>query len=115
MSLAATFGVAKMDELQRSKLLRYLGEVNFDYTETQRQQVEYVYKWLVKQVGSQDWQVLTLKITQTEQTFPKKHKPRLDYLYNHIKLNNLRDSGRYDCTTQRIPMKYEVYDKGWRL
>lgn len=109
-----TMKKTNITEIQRSKLLRFLGEQNFNYSEVEKQKVEYVYRWLVNIAGTDDFAVMTLKIREVQETLPK-DRHRLNQLYTHVKLGTIRDSGRYDITTKRPPQKTDPYDSGWRL
>jgi hypothetical protein len=104
----------EISEIQRSKLLRYLGEANYDYSELDRQKVDYVYSWLVAAAGGDDWAGLTRQLRQIEAGLKLKRR-RLNGVYAHLKLISLRDCGRYDNPSLRPPPRSGHYDLGWRI
>lgn len=101
-----------MNELQRNKLLRALGEDNVSYNELIRQQVDYVYKQAVLLVGD-DFTAVSSVLAQVAQEIKlTRRSHRLRPIYNYLKQNAMYASGRYDYSSKRVPINLSNYDKG---
>lgn len=92
------------------RLYRVFNVKEPDYITTQK--LAYIYNWMEPRAGDVTIDVIT---ALREPFRGQSNLKTVDAFYTELKLINMTTSGRYDCTTKRVPRQSIRYYTGWRM
>lgn len=90
-SPASATADVQLDDMMHYKLHEYFGEQYRSTDEQSKQRVEYIFKTVAEQIGTNDYSFVVAKIRDLEQIIGIAHaENRMYRLYEWLRLNNIR-------------------------